>query len=179
MKNAWTALLATAVLASGSAAWAADAAKGSADAAFVTEAAKGGMAEVRLGQLAKSHAKSERVKAFGAQMVTDHGKANQELTALAAKKKITLPKDVGPENQRTETDLAKLKGEAFDKAYMAAMVKDHEKDVADFAHEAASGKDPEVKAWAAKTLPVLRAHLKMAKADAAMEHAPAHEKSKH
>lgn len=42
------------------------------------------------------------------------------------------------------------------------MVSDHEKAVADFTAEPNSGSDPQVKAFAAKTLPTLRGHLKMA-----------------
>jgi len=44
------------------------------------------------------------------------------------------------------------------------MVKDHEEAVSLFDEEAKTGKDPELKAFAAKTLPTLKDHLKMAKA---------------
>src|SRR4051794_378186 len=53
-----------------------------ADHAFVTKAAHGGMAEVKLGTLATEKAENADVKAFGQQMVTDHGKANDELKQL-------------------------------------------------------------------------------------------------
>jgi len=46
---------------------------------------------------------------------------------------------------------------------MDEMVKDHTKDVSAFKKEAKDGKDPDVKAWASKTLPTLEDHLKMAK----------------
>ena len=61
--------------------------------------------------------------------------------------------------------LAKLQeksGADFDKAYMRDMVADHKKDVADFRKEAKSAKDPDVKAFAAKALPTLEEHLKLA-----------------
>jgi putative membrane protein len=58
--------------------------------------------------------------------------------------------------------LAKLSGAAFDRAYMQAMVADHKKDVNEFRVESKSGKDPEIKAWAAKTLPTLEEHLALA-----------------
>jgi putative membrane protein len=44
------------------------------------------------------------------------------------------------------------------------MIEDHQKDIADFEQEAASGKDPALKAFAEKYLPVLKHHLQMAKA---------------
>jgi putative membrane protein len=46
---------------------------------------------------------------------------------------------------------------------MKMMVDDHDKDVAAFRKEANGGKDPDVKAWAAKTLPTLEQHQSMAK----------------
>jgi putative membrane protein len=42
------------------------------------------------------------------------------------------------------------------------MVMDHRKDIADFQHEANNGRDPDVKAWASKTLPTLQEHLRIA-----------------
>jgi putative membrane protein len=125
-----------------------------ADEAFVMKVAKGGMAEVELGKLA-----SEK----GKRMVDDHSKANDELKTLATTKKVTLPSDLNPEDKALRDKLTKLSGRAFDQAYMKAMLSDHIKDVNEFKMEAKSGKDADVKAWAAKTLPTLEEHLKMAR----------------
>jgi putative membrane protein len=133
-----------------------------ADNSFVTKAAQGGMAEVKLGELAKDHASSQQVKDFGQQMVTDHTKANDELKSVASKKNITLPTDVDAKDQATYDRLSKLNGVEFDKAYMRDMVTDHRKDVSEFRRESESGTDPDVKAFAAKTLPTLEHHLQMA-----------------
>jgi len=46
---------------------------------------------------------------------------------------------------------------------MHDMVEDHEKDVKEFEKASKSAQDPDLKAWAAKTLPTLQGHLKMAK----------------
>jgi len=140
---------------------AADASKSNPDRQFVMEAAQGGMAEVELGQLATQKASSDAVKQFGQRMVTDHGKANDELKTLAQSKSITLPTDIG-KHKATKDKLEKLSGAAFDRAYMQEMLNDHRKDVSDFRKESQSGKDPDVKAWAAKTLPTLEEHLQMA-----------------
>jgi putative membrane protein len=134
-----------------------------ADEAFVMKVAKGGMAEVELGKLAVDKASSDAVKKFGQRMVDDHGKANDELQALARSKNITLPPGIGPQEQAMRDRLMKLSGPAFDQAYMKAMVSDHVKDVNEFKIESKSGQDPDVKAWAAKTLPTLEEHLKMAR----------------
>jgi putative membrane protein len=139
----------------------------SADQPFAQEAAMGGMAEVELGTLAKEKASNADVKQFADRMVTDHGKANDELKQWAQQKKVTLPTAIDAKHKATRDRLAKLSGAAFDKAYMSDMLKDHQHDVAAFKREAASGKDPDLKAWAAKTLPTLEDHLKMARDTAA------------
>ena len=139
----------------------------SADQSFAREAAMGGMAEVELGNLAKEKASNADVKHFGERMATDHGNANDELKQWAQQKKVTLPAAIDAKHIATRDRLAKLSGDAFDKAYMRDMVTDHQHDVAAFKREATSGKDPDLKAWAAKTLPTLQDHLKMAQDTAA------------
>jgi putative membrane protein len=130
---------------------------------FAKDAAEGGMAEVKMGQLAAKNAKDPEVKKFGQMMVTDHSKANDELKALAAKKNYQLPTDIGS-HQSTYDKLSKLTGADFDKQYVDEMVDDHETDVKDFQREAENGTDPDVKAFAAKTLPTLQKHLDAIKA---------------
>jgi putative membrane protein len=134
----------------------------SADHQFVMEAAQGGMAEVELGQLASQKAQSEQVKQFAQRMVTDHGKANDELKSLAQQKNITIPSTLDAKHKSKMDKFSKMSGAEFDRAYMQDMLQDHRKDVSDFRKESQSGKDPEVKAWAAKTLPTLEEHLRLA-----------------
>jgi putative membrane protein len=131
-----------------------------ADQKFVKEAAMGGMAEVDLGRLAVDKGSSADVKAFGTKMVSDHGAANEELKSLASSKSIMLTSTLDSKHQATHDRLAKLSGSAFDRAYVSDMLKDHQTDVSEFRREASGAKDPEIKAWAAKTLPTLEEHLK-------------------
>jgi putative membrane protein len=136
--------------------------KGPADQHFMKEAAIGGMAEVELGRMAAEKAQASEVKQFGQKMVDDHGKANDELKSLAKDKNVMLPTEIDAKHKAVADRLSKLSGDAFDRAYMQAMLKDHREDVAAFRTESKSGKDSEVKSWAAKTLPTLEQHLKMA-----------------
>ena len=132
------------------------------DRAFVLEAAQGGIAEVELGKLAGEKAQSAEVKQFAQKLVQDHGRANDELKTLARTRNITVPSSPGANHKATHDRLAKLSGAAFDRAYMQAMVEDHQKDVAAFRAESQNGKDPDVKAWAARTLPTLEQHYQQA-----------------
>jgi putative membrane protein len=129
---------------------------------FMKSAAHGGVAVVELGKLAGTNAQNAEVKSFGQMMVNDHSKANTELKSLAAKKNLTLPTDPGPHASTIE-DLKGLKGAEFDRVYVEAMVEDHETDVAAFQRQADNSSDPDVKAFAAKTLPVLKTHLERIK----------------
>src|SRR6187401_1371863 len=101
------------------------------DKTFMKKAAKGGMMEVAMGNLAEQNGQSEDVKSFGKRMVTDHSKANDELKSIASKKGVQLP------SKEPTTKWSS------DKAYMDAMVKDHEKDLVEFQEEAKTGSDPD------------------------------------
>ena len=134
---------------------------------FVSHAARDGKAEVEIGKLATSRAQSADVKQFAQRMVDDHGKANGELQSLAASKNIPVPTDVDAKHKMVMDRLAKLSGAEFDRAYMDAMVSDHDHAVAKFRAYSERGDDPELKKWAEKTLPTLQAHERMAKETAA------------
>ena len=129
---------------------------------FLSKAAQANVAEVELGKLAAERAQSADVKQYGQKMVDDHGKANKEVQDLADQKGLTLPTYIGAAHKAAKTRLEKLSGDAFDRAFMAQMVKDHQAAVTLFRTQARSGKDPDVKAFAEKMLPDLEGHLKMA-----------------
>jgi putative membrane protein len=121
------------------------------DKTFIHKAAKGGMMEVAMGRLAEQNGKSDDVKSFGKRMVTDHSKANDELKSIAEKKGVKLP---GKEPSETWDS---------DKAYIDMMVKDHEKDLAEFQEEAKNGSDADVKKFAEDTAKVVQEHFDLAK----------------
>ena len=125
------------------------------DKTFMKNAAKGGMEEVEMGKMAQQQGQSTDVKNFGKRMMTEHTMANNELTQLAAGKKFSLPKE--------KTKVEKFNAASFDKDYMADMVKDHQKDLAEFQDEAKNGSDPDLKAWAAKSSEMVKKHLALAK----------------
>lgn len=133
-----------------------------ADRTFVTKAAQGGMAEVELGKLAVEKAENPDVKKFGQRMVDDHTKANDQLKQIASKYNISIPSSLDAKDHALKNRLEKISGAQFDRAYMEAMVKDHKADVAEFQKEADHGTNPDIKAFASATLPILQEHLKLA-----------------
>jgi putative membrane protein len=121
------------------------------DKSFMMKAAKGGMMEVEWGKLAAQNAQSADVKKFGNRMVADHSKANEELMALAQEEGVKLPSEKAGGKWKSDKD------------YMDMMVKDHEKDLAEFESEAKDGSDADLKKFADKTSKVVKKHLDMAK----------------
>ena len=130
-----------------------------ADATFVKKAADGGMAEVALAKLAQEKATNADVKSFAAKLEKDHSQANDELKEVASRKNITLPAEPSKNHKALHDKLARLSGAEFDKAFVAAMLEDHQKDVREFSRVASGNGDADVKAFASKTLPTLKEHL--------------------
>jgi putative membrane protein len=128
------------------------------DKEFVAMASQGGMTEVELGKVAGEKGDSSAVKDFGARMVKDHTQANDELKGIADKKGLPIASSLDARHQAMVDRMSKLSGPAFDKAYVNGMVRDHDKTVALFKQEAESGQDPDLKAFASKTLPTLEDH---------------------
>jgi putative membrane protein len=133
------------------------------DREFVHKAAAGGFAEVELGRIAQQRASRASVRSFADRMVTDHGRANEELAGLARAKGLTVPEAIDASHQTLRDRLGALSGPDFDRAYMTEMVRDHTEDVALFERASETAADPELKAWAARSLPMLRDHLALAR----------------
>jgi putative membrane protein len=131
------------------------------DSNFVMQAAQTGMLEVQLGKLAVQRGSSAGVKQYGQQMVDEHTQANQELMQLAMQKGVEVPTEMSSQNKPLIDRLSGLSGTSFDTAYKQAMLDSHKQAIALFQAQSQQGQDPELKAWATKTLPNLQAHLQM------------------
>lgn len=132
------------------------------DQAFVQQAAIGGMAEVEEGQIAASKAQATDVKQFGQRMIADHTRNNQELMSLARQKGVTTPPTLDTKHAQEAATLKKESGGAFDSAYIRDQVAGHQQMAQMMRTEMHKGTDPDLKAFAQKTLPVVQEHLKMA-----------------
>jgi putative membrane protein len=130
-------------------------------ATFVKNAALGGLTEVTLSKAAAAKSQDPKIRKFADQMVHDHSKANDELTTLARKKGLEVPVSLDAKHQAVVQKLSHESGAGFDRAYSKQMMTDHEKTVALF-QEATRSSDPDVAAFAKKTLPTLQQHEQMA-----------------
>lgn len=130
------------------------------DIRWLEKAAQAGAAEVEAGKLAATQGKSAAVRNFGTTMVDHHTKANRELEIIAEAKGALLP--VKPDNahQSELKKLAGLKGDDFDKEYLAyAGAKDHEDAAKLFQDGIDHLTDLDLKSYAQKTLPVIKQHF--------------------
>jgi len=142
------------------------------DGKFVHKAMKGGKSEVALATMASERASSSAdVKSFAQRLA--HTKANQELTELASRKGLDTTtstraksdNDCGKDNkdQAMMDRISNLSGENFDRAFIGYQVRHHQHEVKEFERMAAQAKDPDVRAFAARTVPVLKEHLEQAR----------------
>lgn len=115
-----------------------------------------------MGELGQQKATSAAVKALAKTLSDDHQKANDELAAIAKAKGVELPSSMGSTQQSTISSLEDKQGQDFDREFVQTAIQDHKKDIAAFERASRELTDPDLKAFAQKTLPVLRTHLQQA-----------------
>lgn len=133
------------------------------DKTFVKNALEGGNAEIQLGKLAQQKGQSEDVKQFGEKMVTDHTQLAEQMKPIAQQLNVSPPTSIPAKDKMLYSKLEKASGADFDREYISAMVRDHQKDLSEFKKEANSGKDPQVKQAAEQGSSVISEHLSLAK----------------
>jgi putative membrane protein len=134
----------------------------STDKKFVHSALEGENAELKLGQLAAQRGNSDNVKQFGKKMVDDHTKLSEQMVQIARREGIDVPNGVKGRDKTLEMKLGGLSGDAFDRAFVKAMVLDHRKDLLEFEREANSGNDTSIRKAATRGAQIIGEHLQMA-----------------
>jgi putative membrane protein len=127
------------------------------DRTFLEKAAKGGMKEVDISKAVQGRVVDSQIKSMTQMMIADHSATNAELSALAARKGVVLPS-----NDMKVVEKWSKKDKDLDEDYIEEMKDDHEEAVKLF-EKGAKSDDPEIAAFASKTLPGLQNHLSMIK----------------
>jgi putative membrane protein len=133
-------------------------------ATFLQKAAQANAAEIKTSQAAQTRAVDAAVKAFADRMVDEHTANGHALDALANKRHVTVGADPDPDRQIRIGTLQKLKGPAFDQAYVKTMIEDHAASIRLFEDASRTIGDAEIRQFIDATLPVLREHADAAKA---------------
>ncbi|HEY2743680.1 MAG TPA: DUF4142 domain-containing protein [Polyangia bacterium] len=141
-------------------------AKGEAsDRSFVDQAYSINEGEIELGKLAQKRGTTPQVVEFGQRMAGDHRVAQEQLRDVALADNLTLPHRLQAAELDLYKRLAQLHGQKFDDAYVEHMVSGHKGAIALFQEQADHGQNPQLRAYAEKELPMLRAHEAIAKRD--------------
>lgn len=133
------------------------------DAEFIDKAGIVGKTELQASQLALDRSSNPGVKAFARRMIDDHVRMTAELRRLGAQK--GLPVQTRMLVDPAVTALRSKNGRDFDKGYIElAGPNAHDAAIRLYAAEARDGHDSQLRAFAANTLPTLKAHLSAARA---------------
>ncbi|MBV8812322.1 MAG: DUF4142 domain-containing protein [Acidobacteriaceae bacterium] len=129
---------------------------------FVDMAAQTDMLEAHLGQMAQDQGGSQAVKDFAQMLATDHTTDYTQLSQVATQAGLTVPKGLGPEQDKMIKPFEKLKGTAFDRKFAATMVAGHRKAITEYKKASADAQNAAIKQYATNALPVLEKHLQAA-----------------
>lgn len=132
------------------------------DKSFMVKAAEAGNTEVAASKIALEKSSNPDVKDFAQKMIDQHTQVADQLKQLASSKDLSLPAEPSVAQRTKIAVLEKLKGTTFDKRYASMIgVSAHKDAVKLFQKASTSAQDPDVKNFAAKTLPSLQEHLQM------------------
>ena len=132
---------------------------------FAAQATVASMFGVESATLALHKTSSPEIKSFAHRLANDHGTTGSSLRQITARRSdIALPERPDGRHLDMLRDLAAMQGRDFDRAYVAAQRAAQEEAVTLVSAYAESGSDPELKAFAAKTLPTLQDLDRRAKA---------------
>jgi putative membrane protein len=128
---------------------------------FVAAAAMGDMYEIESGKIAAARAKRADVKAFANMMVEHHTKTTADLKKALADNNIAITLPAALDDRRTGMlNNLKAAGDAdFDLAYLHQQAAAHLEALTLHGGYADRGDNPVLKAAAAKTRPVVQAHM--------------------
>ena len=130
---------------------------------FLYSAAQSGKAEVRLAHLAVLRTTNDTVRSFAQRMIDEHSATNTQLTQLAQQKGVPLPNEMSPEQSLAFLVLMGFDEQEFDGAFMRYNERLHERAVDLFSLQANQGTDADIRAFAQNTLPLLNAHVALAR----------------
>lgn len=131
-----------------------------ADKSFLEKASNAGYTEIDASKMVAGKSATPTVKAFADQMIKDHTAVGEELVALASSKGVKVPDEPSLAQKAKIKMLSTKDGADFDRGYVNDIgVKAHQDTIVLFKKASTDAKDPDIKAWAAKTLPSLQHHL--------------------
>ncbi|MBN8840832.1 MAG: DUF4142 domain-containing protein [Sphingomonadales bacterium] len=133
---------------------------------FANRAARSDAFEIAAAKLAGVDAAARKVKAFAREMVAAHARSTAAIKAAAARATPVITPDPTLTDDQMEklADLGRLKGAAFDRAYMTGQIDAHERARSLIEDYARHGEVASLKEAAGTIAPIVKKHLAHAKA---------------
>jgi putative membrane protein len=128
---------------------------------FLRDAIKENNIQIQLGELAQENAENPDVKAFSDTLVVDCTLANKQAEEIASQVGLEVSAEPNVSQKAVLNRLSKLKGGAFDRAFVREIIAEHKADLARF-HNQASKTDNAVAEYARQIIPTLKSHLETA-----------------
>lgn len=126
------------------------------DAEFMVTAASGSMLDLELSAIAQRKATLPEVKYLAQMVAGEHGTMQADLKALATRKSIVLPANLGGSQAKRVGELTALNGAGFDRKYIDLLEENHKNSISEFDDMSDDAYDGDIRAFAAKYLPVLK-----------------------
>ncbi len=136
----------------------------SADTEFIQEEAASAVAMVRIASLGVKKSGRADIRTHAGAIIADRTQGIAEIAKLAGRKGVGLTAEIDANHANNYQTLRGMSGPRFDKNFLSAIVNGHTECIRNFEEAAERAVDEEVRSWAAKTLPSLRAHLERAEA---------------
>jgi putative membrane protein len=135
---------------------------------FVAAAVRRNLAGLELSQLALQRSTTPAVRRLAERLASDSAASYETLLGIVSDVGPTRTPDTMDLEQRgVKARLSALSGAAFDRAYLAALKTNDERDIALYRSYAAHGDDEGLKRWAGDRLPAIRKRRQLAQAAAA------------
>lgn len=122
-----------------------------------------GRAQVTFARMAQQQAASPAVKRYAEQTLGEQETMNRRLDRIAVQEDGVIPPDgLDAPHLVMRDHLARLSGDAFDRAYLENEVRDGQAAIADFKEELASGAEPILNKFVATALPLVEQRVQLA-----------------
>lgn len=133
------------------------------DGTFVEKAAQSNLLEIEASRLALNSARDPQVRQFAQRMIKDHGLASSQLTRIAEKHGLDMPKQLDSKHMQKLQELKSESGSGFDAAYVKLMNDSHGRAVQMFEQASENAQlHQDLRSFANQTLPTLQTHEQLA-----------------
>ncbi|MEV4351131.1 DUF4142 domain-containing protein [Actinoplanes sp. NPDC049596] len=128
------------------------------DRTFLRTAHQSHVAEIAGARIAQRRATSDEVKALAARLIRDHTAMDADLTAVARRAGVALPKGITADQRRRLGQYESFETARFDLLYVLTQLVGHQVAMNNGETEVKEGTDPRVVQLAKASAPIVKAH---------------------